>query len=53
MLIAIWPVLLAVIGLLVWFLSANSKVSEAGKIMFFCGLLVLTWVLARHTVRIG
>jgi Na+/phosphate symporter len=53
MLIAIWPVLILIIGLLMWVLSSNPKVSEAGKIIFFCGMLITTWVLAKHVVRIG
>ena len=31
--------LVCVIGLLVYILSANPKVSECGRIMFFSGLL--------------
>lgn len=36
-----------------WVLSANPKVSEAGRLMFFCGVFVLTWHFAGETVRIG
>ena len=36
------PVLIAVVGLLLWALVPNSKVSEAGRILFFCGALVAT-----------
>lgn len=53
MLIAIWPILILLAGLLIWSLASNSKVSEAGRLMFFCGLLVTTWVLAQHMVRLG
>lgn len=53
MLIALFPVILLVAGLFVWFMAANAKVSEAGKIMFFCGLLVLTFVCAKYTVHVG
>ncbi len=53
MLIAIWPAAIAVIGLLIWLLAANPKASEAGKILFICGALVLTFVLARETLRLG
>ncbi len=31
--------LVAVIGLLMYALSANGKLVEIGRIMFFCGLL--------------
>lgn len=38
-----------------WFpviIAANGKVQEAGHIMFFCGLLVLCFVLSREVVRL-
>ena len=38
MLIAL-TLLVALVGLLMWVLSANPKVSEVGKIMFAAGLL--------------
>lgn len=53
MLIAILPVLLILCGLLVWFVSTNSKVAEIGRLAFACGLLELTWTLMRHTIHIG
>ncbi len=52
MAIAIFPIIVAILGILLWFISANGKVQEVGRIMFFCGLLVLCFVLARETVRI-
>lgn len=52
MLIAIAPLLIAIVGLLMWALAANSKVAEAGRIMFFCGVLVLTMTLAHVTYHI-
>lgn len=52
MAIAIFPVIIAVIGILLYFVSANGKVQEVGKIMFFCGLLVLTFVLAHGVVKL-
>jgi Na+/phosphate symporter len=53
MLIAIVPLIVMVLGLVVWFVSSNPKVSEAGRLAFFCGLLVLTMVLAKETLRVG
>lgn len=48
-----WVVLLvALVGLLMWVLSNNPKVSEIGKVMFFCGLLVTCLVLGGKTVKI-
>lgn len=52
MAIAIFPVIIAVIGILLYFVSANGKVQEVGRLMFFCGLLVLTFGLARDVVKL-
>ncbi len=52
MAIAIFPVILLVIGILLYFVSTNVKAQEVGRIMFFCGLLVLTFVLSREVVRL-
>jgi len=51
MMIAWFPLLLIVLGILVWKLTTTW--SEAGKIMFFCGLLVLTYALRNWTVHLG
>jgi Na+/phosphate symporter len=40
MVIATIPVLVTLAGALMYALSANPKVNELGRIMFFCGLLV-------------
>lgn len=47
MLIAI-PLLIAILGLLMWALSANPKVAEAGRILFFCGAFVTTLQLGHQ-----
>jgi hypothetical protein len=39
--VATIPLVVAVIGLLMWILASNAKVSEAGKILFFCRVLTL------------
>lgn len=52
MAIAIFPILILIIGILLYFVSANGKVQEVGRLMFFAGLLVLTFVLAREMVRV-
>lgn len=52
MAIAIFPIIIAVIGILLYFISANGKVQEVGRLMFFCGLLVLTFVLSREVIRL-
>ncbi len=53
MLIALWPLVVCIIGLLVWALASNAKVSEAGKIAYFVGLFWLVYTLASKTLRIG
>lgn len=53
MLVAIFPLLLALLGLVLWLATTNNKLCEIGKICFAVGLLVLTIVLADYTVRIG
>jgi hypothetical protein len=40
------PLLIAILGLILWFLVAHPKVAEAGKILFFCATLVLLMALA-------
>jgi len=50
MLIAVFPLLVAVIGLVLYFTTEKAK--EPGRIMFAVGLLVLTWLLAGHTVAL-
>jgi len=52
MLIAIVPIVIMVVGLLMWVLAGNPYVKEAGKIMFFSGMLVTTFVCAKVTWRI-
>lgn len=53
MAVAVAPLAIAVLGLLMWVLASNPKVSEAGRILFFCGALVLTMSLAKETFRLG
>jgi hypothetical protein len=44
--------LVAVVGLLIYMLSNKpepvNKLAEVGRIMFFCGLLALLFLLAGH-----
>jgi Na+/phosphate symporter len=52
MLVSWVVVVIAVVGLLMYVLSANPKVSDVGRIMFACGLLVTCLVLGGKAVRI-
>lgn len=53
MLIAIWPLVFLVVGLLVWALASNAKVAEAGRITFFCGLFFLVWGLSGRALKLA
>lgn len=53
MIIAYLPLLVFIIGVLVYALSANAKVAEIGRTMMWTGLLVTLAVAAGHVVRIG
>lgn len=51
MFVAIIPLIVAIVGLLMFALSANTKVVEIGKIMFWTGLLVTLFVSSGKTVK--
>ncbi len=53
MFIAVVPLLVAIIGLLLYLLASNAKVAEVGRLMFACGLLALMFASARESIRIG
>jgi Na+/phosphate symporter len=46
------PLLVTIVGALMYALATNSKVSEMGKIAFFVGLLVLVWGVAGPAFRV-
>jgi len=46
------PLLVAIIGMLVYALSANAKVQELGRLAYGCGLLVTLFELATHVVHL-
>jgi len=47
------PLLVLVVGALVYALASNAKVQEMGRIAFFCGLFWLVAMFAHHTVGLG
>jgi Na+/phosphate symporter len=53
MVIALFPLLLAVGGALLYALAGNAKLSELGRIMFFVGLFWFASTLATHAVQLG
>jgi len=50
--VVLLPLLVCIIGLLVYALAANAKVAELGRMAFGCGLLVTLFALAGHAVRL-
>lgn len=50
--IAFIPLLVALIGLLLYALSSNGKVSALGFAMFQCGLLVTLFALSGKYVKL-
>lgn len=50
--IAVIPVLVAVVGLLLYALASSSKVQEVGRLMFFAGLFVVVLQQAERTMRV-
>ncbi len=53
MLIAVWPLVIAIVGVLVYFVSANGKVQEVGRLLFAIGMLWLVYALTGHTLKLG
>jgi len=50
--IAIVPLLVAVVGLLIHALASNTKLAEVGRALMWCGILVTLWVMAGRTVKV-
>jgi len=46
------PLLIALIGVLMYALSANPKLNEVGRIMFFCGLLAFLLTGGAEAIRV-
>ena len=46
------PLLICVLGLLVYALAANPKVQELGRLSFFAGLLVFLLQIGEHIVSV-
>jgi len=50
--IAYLPLLISIIGLLLYGFAGNSKLQEVGRIMFFCGILVVTMHLGGKMTKV-
>lgn len=51
--VTIVPVVIALLGALVFAFSSNPKASQLGLVAFGCGLLVFCFALSGHVVHIG
>jgi Na+/phosphate symporter len=54
MIVIVYPLAFAVAGLVIFLLSTkNADAKEIGRIIFFCGLFVLVWILAEGKLKLG
>lgn len=51
MVLAVVPLLVAVVGAMMYGLCSGAKLAEIGRILFFVGSLWLVQALAAHVVR--
>lgn len=49
MIAILWPFLIAVLGLLIYALVSQPKLSEAGRLAYFAGLFWVVYLLASRT----
>ena len=52
-LVIVVPLLVAVVGALVYALAANAKLAEMGRLAFATGLLIALLMAGGHTLRLG
>lgn len=52
MVIAYFPLIIALIGLLMYMLTTNAKVTEVGRLMFASGLLVTLFTMASKVIKL-
>ncbi len=53
MIIALVPLLAALIGLLMYFVCTNPKVVELGRTLMWCGILITLVAAMNHVVTVG
>jgi len=53
MLIAIVPIVVMLVGLLMWILASNPKISQVGYVLFCVGSFFTVSALAHITLRLG
>ncbi len=52
MMVIAFPLLICLIGLLLWAISQNALVKDAGRMMFQIGLFFTVWWSAPHMVKL-
>ena len=52
MMIAVWPLVIALVGVLVYALASNAKVSTIGLVAYAVGLFWLVASLAHKTLHL-
>lgn len=52
MIVAVFPLVAVLVGALMWGFT-NGKASEAGRMIFFCGVLAFLLSVGSKTVHIG
>jgi len=53
MVIAVIPLIFAIIGILIWVLATNPIVKEAGRLVFFASFLALMIAFSSKTISIA
>ena len=53
LIVAIVPLIVCIIGLLLYVFPGNAERKETGRLMFACGLLVTLFVMGAKTISIG
>jgi Na+/phosphate symporter len=51
MLTIVVPLLVLVVGLVLWLATSNPKLQEIGKIAFFVGLLWLVYMFSQKQIK--
>ena len=49
--IALVPIICAILGALAYALSANAKVAELGRLLFLASVIALMFAFSAHTVK--
>jgi Na+/phosphate symporter len=52
LIIILIPLLIALVGLLMYAFSANPKLVEVGRILFFCGMFWVVYALMGHKLSL-